>query len=131
MAEQFTDPTLFWIAEEYLHIPSDLLPEPQVPPKASMGKSVETIINIRTEAAIRNRNGGPLHNAGALAAEAYADYQSAPVKWRRGKRVLGELRSLLNQELKSHPSILRASKHLVVPELQAVRNKIWLNNNEQ
>jgi len=35
MAEQFTDPTLFWIAEEYLHIPSDLLPEPQVPPKSA------------------------------------------------------------------------------------------------
>lgn len=35
MAEQFTDPTLFWIAEEYLHIPSDLLPEPQVPLKSA------------------------------------------------------------------------------------------------
>lgn len=35
MAEQFTDPTLFWIAEEYLHIPSDLLPEPQVAPKSA------------------------------------------------------------------------------------------------
>lgn len=98
--------------------------------ESSMGKSVETIINIRTEAAIRNRNGGPPHNAGALAAEAYADYQSDPVKWRRGKRVLGELRSLLNQELKSHPTILKASKYLIIPELQAIRNKIWLDNKE-
>lgn len=35
IAEQFTDPTLFWIAEEYLHIPSDLLPEPRVAPKSA------------------------------------------------------------------------------------------------
>ncbi len=35
IAEQFTDPTLFWIAEEYLHIPSELLPEPQVAPKSA------------------------------------------------------------------------------------------------
>ncbi|WP_230969218.1 hypothetical protein [Nitrogeniibacter aestuarii] len=35
MAEQFTEPALFWIAEEYLHIPSDLLPEPQVAPKSA------------------------------------------------------------------------------------------------
>lgn len=35
IAEQFTNPTLFWIAEEYLHIPSDLLPEPQVAPKSA------------------------------------------------------------------------------------------------
>lgn len=35
MAEQFTAPALFWIAEEYLHIPSDLLPEPQVAPKSA------------------------------------------------------------------------------------------------
>ena len=35
MAEQFTDPALFWIAEEYLHIPTDLLPEPQAAPKSA------------------------------------------------------------------------------------------------
>lgn len=35
LAEQFSDPTLFWIAEEYLHIPSDLFPEPQVVPQSA------------------------------------------------------------------------------------------------
>lgn len=35
IAEQFTEPALFWIAEEYLHIPSDLFPEPRVAPKSA------------------------------------------------------------------------------------------------
>ncbi|WP_291983879.1 AAA family ATPase [Candidatus Accumulibacter sp. ACC005] len=93
--------------------------------ETTKGKSVEALINIRTETAIRNRNGGPPHNAGELAAKAYTDYESGPAKWCRGKRVLGELRSLLNQELQWHPTILKATKHLVVPELQAIRETIW------
>lgn len=93
--------------------------------EATQAKSIEALINIRTEAAIRNRNGGPPHNAGELAAKALADYASDPAKWRRGKRVLSVLRSLLNQELKAHPIILKATKHLAVPELQAIRETIW------
>ncbi|MEN3113637.1 AAA family ATPase [Uliginosibacterium paludis] len=88
-------------------------------------KSIEALINIRTEAAIRNRNGGPPHNAGELAAKAYQDYSSDPVTWRRGKKVLAHLRALLNQELKAHPIILQPTKHLVVPELQEIRSEIW------
>lgn len=98
--------------------------------EATKDKSIEALINIRTEAAIRNRNGGPPHNPGELAAKAYADYESDPTKWRRGKRVLGLLRSLLNQELKSHPSILKPTKHLVAPELQAIRKAIWPSNQD-
>lgn len=93
--------------------------------ETAKGKSAEALINIRTETAIRNRKSGPPHNPGELAAKAYADYESDPAKWCRGKRVLGELRSLLNQELKSHPVILKATRHLVVPELQAIRETIW------
>ena len=89
--------------------------------------SIEALINIRTEAAIRNRKGGPPHNAGELAAKAVSDYDSDPIQWRRGKRVLSVLRSLLNQELKAHPVILKATKHLVVPELQQIRTTIWPN----
>jgi len=92
---------------------------------ATKTKSIEALINIRTEAAIRNRNGGPPHNAGELAAKAYADYESDPAKWRRGKRVLGELRALLHHELKSHATIIKATKHLAVPELQGIRAIIW------
>jgi len=93
--------------------------------EATKGKSIEALINIRTETAIRNRNGGPAHNAGELAAQAYADYEADPTKWRRGKRVLAELRSLLNKELGGHPIILKATKHLVDPQLQAIRAEIW------
>lgn len=92
--------------------------------EATKGKSIEALINIRTEAAVRNRNGPP-HNAGELAAKANEDYNSDPVTWRRGKRVLGELRSLLNHELKSHAVIFKPTKHLVLPELQAIRDAIW------
>ncbi len=35
IAEQFIIPAHFWIAEEYLHIPSDLFPEPNVAPKSA------------------------------------------------------------------------------------------------
>ncbi|WP_122602633.1 AAA family ATPase [Pseudomonas viridiflava] len=89
--------------------------------------SIEALINIRTEAAIRNRKGGPPHNAGELAAQAVSDYDFDPSQWRRGKRVLSVLRSLLNQELKAHPVILKATKHLAVPELQQIRATIWPN----
>jgi predicted ATPase len=93
--------------------------------ETTRAKSVEALINIRTEAAIRNRNGGPPHNAGELAGRAVTDYDSDPAKWRRGKRVLGSLRVLLNQELKSNPTIFEGTKHLVTPELQAIRTAIW------
>ncbi|MFZ2308367.1 MAG: hypothetical protein WAW73_00610 [Rhodoferax sp.] len=35
IAEQFTDPAIFWIAEEYLHISNDMFPEPRVAPKSA------------------------------------------------------------------------------------------------
>ena len=41
LAEQFTDPALFWIAEEYLHIPNDLFPEPRVPPQSAYAATRE------------------------------------------------------------------------------------------
>lgn len=67
----------------------------------------------------------PPHNAGELAAKAYADYESDPARWRRGKHVLGELRSLLHHELKSHATIIKATQHLAVPELKGIRATIW------
>lgn len=39
IAEQFTIPALFWIAEEYLHVSSDLLPEPSVAPKSAYAEA--------------------------------------------------------------------------------------------
>jgi energy-coupling factor transporter ATP-binding protein EcfA2 len=88
-------------------------------------KSINALINIRTELAIRNRNGGPAHNAGELATAAIKDYESNPVKWRRGKIVLNELKSLLHKELKKQAKILGATNHLVCPELQKIKHAVW------
>jgi hypothetical protein len=41
IAEQFADPRVFWIAEEYLHIPNDLFPEPKVAPTSAYAQARE------------------------------------------------------------------------------------------
>lgn len=41
IVEQFTDPRVFWIAEEYLHIPNDLFPEPRVASKSAYAAARE------------------------------------------------------------------------------------------
>lgn len=92
---------------------------------ATREKSIHALINIRTESAIRNRNGGPAHNAAELATTAIQDYDSYPAKWRRGKIVLNELKSLLHKELKKQAVILHATDHLICPELQAIKLAIW------
>ncbi|MBX3609170.1 MAG: AAA family ATPase [Hydrogenophaga sp.] len=88
-------------------------------------KSVNALINIRTQIAIANRNGGPAHNAGELAMKAIADYDGDPARWRRGKIVLGELKSLLHKELKEQAILLASSNHLGCPELQVIKAAIW------
>jgi len=88
-------------------------------------KSLKKLINIRTEHAIRNRRGGPAHDAGELAAKAVSDYDSDPAKWRRGKIVLNELQSALHKELKKQAVILEKTAHLHCPELQKIRIAIW------
>jgi hypothetical protein len=88
-------------------------------------KSIKALINIRTEAAIKGRNGGPAHNAGELAAQAHADYDADPDKWRRGKIVFNELKTLLHRELKDHAVLLEKSDHLKLPALDTIRLAIW------
>lgn len=90
-------------------------------------KSINALINIRSQIAIANRNGGPAHNAGELAMKAMADYDEGPTKWRRGKVVLGELKSLLHKELKVQAVLHASSNHLRCPELQAIKAAIWPN----
>lgn len=92
---------------------------------ASREKSIRALINIRTEHAIRNRNGGPPHDAGALAANAYSDYDSDPKRWRRGKVVLNELKALLHMELKKQAVLIRPSPYLTTRVLQDIRAAIW------
>lgn len=92
-------------------------------------KSLNAMINIRTELAIRNRNGGPPHNSGELAMKAMSDYDTNPVKWRRGKIVLNELRALLHKELKTHARVFEPSPHLQCSELEAIRDAVWAQAN--
>lgn len=88
-------------------------------------KSINKLINLRTDAAIRARKTGPQHDAGKLAIQAVADYDADPVKWRRGKIVLNELQNLLHHELKSKPALLGVSVHLQCPKLALTREAIW------
>ena len=92
---------------------------------ATRDKSIKALINIRTEIAIRNRKGGPPHDAGDLADKAVKDYDGDPAKWRRGKIVLGELKALLHKELNGNAIILQESSHLHCVELQKVKHAIW------
>jgi energy-coupling factor transporter ATP-binding protein EcfA2 len=90
-------------------------------------KSVEAMINIRNEVAIRARNGGAAHNVGKLTATAHADYESDPVKWRRGKIVLKELKALLHRELKKNAVLFEKSDHLKSPRLEQIRRDVGIN----
>ena len=88
-------------------------------------KSIAKLINIRTEFAIRNRKDGESLDAGRLAAKAYADYDADPKKWRRGKIVYGELKSLLHAELLKDAKIIAPSPHLHCQNLAAASAAIW------
>ena len=88
-------------------------------------KSIEKLINLRLEAANRNRNGGPQPNAGAISIQANKDYEADPAKWRRGKIVLGVLKGLLQRELGKNPKVLEPSAYLKSPSFGAIRDAIW------
>ena len=72
-------------------------------------KSIESLINIRTEAAYKAQKKGESLNPGKLAQAANADYEAESTKWRRGKIVLGRLTSLLHKELGKNPEIFLPS----------------------
>lgn len=94
--------------------------------EATKQKTIELLINNRTEMAIRSRNGGPAHNAGELALRANSDYETAPELWRRGKITLKAVKSLLHTELKKTPVILVESPHLVINDLVLIKDQIWV-----
>lgn len=88
-------------------------------------KSIAKLINIRTERAIKDRKPGETIDAGAVAAKAYGDYDADPAKWRRGKIVYGEMRSLLHAELKKDAKIVAPTLHLRCQNLLAAQSAIW------
>ncbi len=89
-------------------------------------KSVEAIVNLRTEEAFRRRqqgDGPPNH--GAIAVDATDDYHANPNAFRRGKIVMGRLKQLLQQELRANPRIFVPSQYLARAEISAIASAIW------
>lgn len=89
-------------------------------------RSIEAMINLRTEEAFKRRQeglGNPNH--GQIAVTAAADYDADPVRYRRGKLVARRLNALLNQELNGHGRIFVASAHLARAEIRALAATIW------
>ncbi len=92
--------------------------------KETRSKSIEAIVNLRTEQAFRQRNkGGDAPNHGRISTEANAEYDANPPAMMRGKVVLKKLRQLLQQRLGSNPRLLVGSEHLSVKELSDILQK--------
>jgi hypothetical protein len=81
---------------------------------------------MRTDEAFATRRaGGATPNYGKIAVQAAADYDSNPATFRRGKIVMGRLKSLLQQELKTNPQVFFQSEFLRIAELSTLSESIW------
>jgi len=88
--------------------------------------SITDIINLRTEQAWRRRaQTGDQPNVGEIAVTAQVEYDANPQAMRRGKRVLGQVRSMLQQQLGGHANLDVPSPALSVPELQTIARRLW------
>jgi energy-coupling factor transporter ATP-binding protein EcfA2 len=89
-------------------------------------KSIEAIVNLRTEEAFRQRQaGGAPPNHGEIAVRAAADYAADPRKLRRGKGVLAHVKSLLQEEIRSNPRVYFPSEFLKEATLSAIAGSVW------
>ena len=92
----------------------------------SREESIRDIINLRMERAWKMRaRGGENPNAGQVALEAAREYDANPGRMRRGKRVFGRLKGLLQQELAENPRLERSSPALRLEPLRLVAEAIW------
>ena len=93
---------------------------------ATREATIKDIINLRTEQAWRRRaHAGDQPNVGDIAATARAEYDANPRDMRRGKRVLAQVRSILQQQLGGHANLDIASPALSVPELETIASRLW------
>lgn len=92
---------------------------------ATQDASIEDIINLRTQHAWRGTPRGERPNVGRIAADARREYKASPDLMRRGKRVLGQLRQLLRQELGVRARIETSSPALASEVLSMLANEIW------
>lgn len=92
----------------------------------TQSKSIEAIVNLRTEEAFRRRQHGEgPPNHGAIATQATLDYNTSPAAFRRGKIVIGRLKQLLQEELQGNARIFLPSPHLERLEIKAIAAAIW------
>jgi hypothetical protein len=88
--------------------------------------SIMAIINLRTEHAQKRRTPGSRPpNVGEIAVEATREYDANPRIMRRGKRVLAQVRLLLQQELGTHAKLEMTSEALASGLLRDIVQKIW------
>lgn len=91
----------------------------------SREKSVERFINHRHNAAQRARNrGGEEPNPGRISREAHTDYDNNPVRYRYGKRVLGLVKSKMQQTLGRNVELSQVSSALSVPRLRDLADQL-------
>jgi hypothetical protein len=89
-------------------------------------QSIASIVNQRTLQALDDRRqGGAAVDHGVIAVQAQRDYSGNPRDMCRGKRVIGRLLALLQQELGQNPRIYEPSPFLVCTELQDIAAEIW------
>lgn len=88
-------------------------------------KSIEAIVNLKTERAFRKRNrGGSSPNHGSIATEANDMYDQNPREMTRGKITLSKIKSLIQAEIGATPILFRTSEFLKVKNLEDILNKI-------
>jgi energy-coupling factor transporter ATP-binding protein EcfA2 len=88
--------------------------------------SITDIINLRTERALRKRNQtGEQFNAGAIALAAQHEYDADTTTMRRGKRVIGSFKALLQQELGANPKLDGLSTALSITALRTIATAVW------
>lgn len=86
-------------------------------------KSIEAIVNLRTEEAFRKRNkGGDGPNHGQIAVTASADYDATAQAMMRGKLVLKRIKALIQEEQGANAVVLMSTPHLSVPQLANIAN---------
>jgi hypothetical protein len=93
---------------------------------ATREATIRDIINLRTERAWRRRaQTGDQPDVGDIGVTAHAEYEGNPQAMRRGKRVLAQVRLMLQQQLGGHANLEAPSPALSVPELQTIAGRLW------
>ena len=91
-------------------------------------KSVQSVVNLRTQQAFRDRNkGGATPDHGRIAVESMRDYDADTLFMSRGDIVLGRLLALLQQELGQNPRVIRTTPSLNIEELRSIKRRIWID----